>query len=77
MPSYTMINIESGEETEMNLSLSEREALLAEGKYKQKLSTAKFISGHGDTARKMAGTEWNDMLKGIKKKSGRGNTIET
>ena len=77
MPSYTMINVETGEESEMILSLSERDALLAEGKYKQKLSTAKFISGVGDTARKAAGSEWNDLLKGIKKKSGRGNTIET
>ena len=77
MPTYTMIEVETGEEKEMILSLSEREALLAEGKYKQKLSTAKFISGTGDTARRKAGSEWNDVLKGIKKKSGRGNTIET
>ena len=77
MPSYTMINVDTGEEEDMILSLSERDALLAEGKYKQKLSTSKFISGVGDTARKAAGSEWNDLLKGIKKKSGRGNTIET
>lgn len=77
MPSYTMINVDTGEEEDMILSLSERDALLAEGKYKQKLSTAKFISGVGDTARRKAGSEWNDVLKGIKKKSGRGNTIET
>ena len=77
MPSYTMINLETSEEEDMILSLSERDTLLAEGKYKQKLTTAKFVSGVGDTARKAAGSGWNDVLDKVKKGSARGNTINT
>lgn len=77
MPTYTMIETESGEEKEMILSLSEREELLSSGKYSQKLSTAKFISGTGDTARKAAGSGWNDVLNKVKKGSARDNTIKT
>ena len=77
MPSYTMIDVETGEEKDMILSLSEREALLAEGKYKQKLTTAKFVSGVGDTARKAAGSGWNDVLQKVKKGSAKGNTVNT
>ena len=77
MPSYTMIDVETGKEKDMILSLSEREALLAEGKYKQKLTTAKFVSGVGDTARKAAGSGWNDVLQKVKKGSAKGNTVNT
>lgn len=70
MPSYTMINVETNEEEEMILSLSEREELLATGKYKQKLSTAKFISQHGMTVNK-AGDGWKDVLGKISKNSPR------
>ena len=70
MPSYTMIDLETNEEKEMVLSLSEREELLATGKYKQKLSTAKFISQHGSTINK-AGDGWKDVLGKISKGSPR------
>ena len=56
-----MINLETNEEKEMVLSLSEREELLATGNYKQKLSTAKFISQTGMTINK-AGDGWKDVL---------------
>lgn len=72
-----MINVETGEEEDMILSLSEREALLSEGKYKQKLTTAKFVSGVGDTARKMAGSGWNDVLNKVKNGSTKNNTINS
>ena len=77
MPTYTMINVETGEEKEMILSLSERETLLAEGKFKQKLATAKFISSTDGFARKQAGSGWNDVLTKVKSGSGRGNTVNT
>ena len=72
-----MINIESGEEKEMVLSFAERDELLSLGKWKQKLSTAKFVSGHGDVARRQAGSEWNNFLKKIDKQSGRHSKIQT
>lgn len=77
MPTYTMINISTGEEKEMILSLSEREELLATGEYKQKLTTAKFISSTDGWARKQAGSGWNDVLNKVKKGSARNNTIKT
>jgi len=72
-----MINIESGKEKEMVLSFAERDELLSSGKWKQKLSTAKFISGHGDVARRQAGSQWNNFLKKIDKQSGRHSKIQT
>jgi hypothetical protein len=72
-----MINISTGEEKEMILSLSEREELLAAGEYKQKLTTAKFISSTDGWARKQAGSGWNDVLNKVKKGSARNNTIKT
>ena len=77
MPSYTMKNIESGEEREMQLSLAEREDLLAKGEWKQLLSTAKFITGTGDVARRQAGSEWNNFLKKTHKNAGRHSKIQT
>lgn len=68
MPSYTMINLETNEEEDMVLSLAEREELLATGKYKQKLSTAKFVSGT-KSALRMAGSGWSDVLGKISKGS--------
>ncbi len=77
MPSYTMINTETGEEQDMVLSFAERDELLAEGKWKQQLSTAKFISGHGDVARRQAGSEWNNFLQKTHKNAGRHSKIQT
>lgn len=65
-----MINKQTGEEKEMILSLSEREQLLADGQWTQKLSTAKFISQHGMTVNK-AGDGWKDVLGTISKNSPR------
>lgn len=70
MPSYTMINNETGEEKEMILSLAEREEILATGEWTQKLATAKFISQHGMTINK-AGDGWKDVLGTISKNSPR------
>lgn len=74
MPSYTMIDKETGEEIDMILSLSEREELLAEGKYIQKLSTAKFVSQVKGTLRQ-AGDGWKEVLGKVKAGSAKDNTI--
>lgn len=76
MPSYTMIDIETGEEKEMILSLSEREQLLSEGKYKQKLSTAKFVSQVGGNLSK-TDDGWKEVLSRVKSGSAKNNTINT
>lgn len=75
MPSYTMINKQTGERKEMILSLAEREELLEAGEWEQALSTGiGFVSQHGMTINK-AGNGWKDVLSKIKSGSARNNTI--
>jgi|TARA_B110000908_G_scaffold100026_1_gene118063 hypothetical protein len=74
MPTYTMINKETGQEQDMILSLSERDILIADGNHTQKLSVPKIVSGVGGTAR-LTSDGWKDTLREIKKGSGRDNTI--
>jgi len=74
MPTYTMIHNETGEEKDMILSLSEREQLLSEGEWKQKLTTAKFVSQHGSTLSK-TDNGWKEVLSRVKSGSSKSNTI--
>ena len=74
MPTYTMINKETGEERDMVLSFAERDELLAKGNHTQKLTAAKIVSGVGGTAR-LTSDGWKDKLREIKKGSGKDNTI--
>lgn len=76
MPSYTMINKETGETKEMILTLAEREEFLASGEWTQALSTAKFITQHGSTLSKTPDS-WKEHLRNIKKGAGRKSTIKT
>lgn len=75
MPTYTMINLETNESREMILSLSEREEMLATGKFKQGLSTPGFVSMVGGTLSKTSG-DWQNLMSKIKKEAGRGNTVK-
>ena len=74
MPTYTMINKETSEETDMILSFAERESLLEAGEYIQKLSTGKLVTSVKGTL-SMTSDGWKDHLKQIKNTSGRDNTI--
>lgn len=74
MPTYTMINKETGEERDMILSFTERDELIAGGEYTQKLVAPKIVSGVGGTAR-LTSDGWKDTLREIKKGSGKDNTI--
>lgn len=74
MPTYTMINKETGEEQDMILTFAERDQLLAEGQYTQKLNTPKIVTHVGGTL-KQTSDGYKDLLKNIKKGSGKGNTI--
>lgn len=76
MPTYTMKNLETGETKDMILSLSEREELLASGKYKQELATPNFVSMLGGTLSKTSG-DWRDLMKKMNKEAGKGNTIKS
>jgi|TARA_R110000868_G_scaffold886_2_gene6730 hypothetical protein len=69
-----MINISTGEEEEMILSLSEREKILATGEWTQKLSTAQFISQHGSLLSK-TDNGWKDVLHKVKSGSAKKNSV--
>ena len=69
-----MINKETSEERDMVLSFSERDKLIANGEYIQKLVAPKIVSGIGGTAR-LTSDGWKDKLREIKKGSGKDNTI--
>lgn len=75
MPMYTMINNKTGEEKEMSLTFAERDQLLSSGEWKQKLTTAAFVSQTGSTISKTS-SGWKDLLGKMKKNSGKGNTIK-
>ena len=75
MPTYTVINKSTGEETEHFCNWSELQDMLKEDpNLTQKLNTPGFISDRMSTMRR-AGDGWNDVLKGIKNASGPNNTI--
>ena len=76
MPTYDMKNVETGEVKEMFLKISEKETMIESGKWVHVLSPLNIISQHGSTISK-ASDGWKDLLKTIKKNSGRGNTIKT
>jgi|TARA_R110000744_G_scaffold305710_2_gene414067 hypothetical protein len=70
-----MVNVSTGEEKEMFMSMSERDEFLVDGEYKQKLITPTFISQHGSTHNK-AGDGWKDVLRRVKSGAGRDNSID-
>jgi hypothetical protein len=70
-----MINLNTNEEKEMFMSMSERDEFLVDGEYKQKLITPTFISQHGSTHNK-AGDGWKDVLRRVKSGAGRANSID-
>jgi hypothetical protein len=76
MPTYTFRNVDTGEETEKLLTLSERETFLEQNpNMKQCLSVVSF----GDSVRlgiTRTDNSFNDVLKNIKSHH-RGSNIET
>lgn len=76
MPTYTFRNVDTGEETEKLLTLSERETFLEQNpNMKQSLSVVSF----GDSVRlgiTRTDNNFNDVLKNIKSHH-RGSNIET
>ena len=74
MPTYTMINNKTGEEQDMILSFAEREELLAEGEYTQKLSTGKLVTSVKGTL-SMTSDGWKDLTKRMHEKAGKESKI--
>lgn len=78
MPIYNFRSTETGEITEVTLRISQLDQYKTDNPQLEQvhLSAPGLTSGH-KSARQLAGSDWNDLLKGIKKSSGKGNTIKT
>ena len=74
MPVYTLKNIKTNEEWDITCSYKD---LQHELKKKDVEQVLKFPAMVGSTKSNLtrAGSDWQDVLKNMKKKSGRGNTI--
>jgi len=78
MPIYNFRSKETGEITEVTLRISQLDQYKTDNPQLEQvhLSAPSLASGH-KSARQLAGSDWNDLLKGIKNNSGKGNTIKT
>jgi len=75
MPRYTIIDISDDTEWEIQCSWDKLQIVLSENSnLKQGLSTPNFVTQTGNTISKTS-TDWRDLLKKVKKGSGKGNTI--
>ena len=75
MPIYDMRHIPTGEVEEHVVSISKMEEMIQSGEYEMVHRTGhNLISQHGSTLGKTS-SDWKDLLKRMKKGSGRGNTI--
>lgn len=76
MPTYDLRNKETGEVKEMILSISKKEEMVASGEWEQvHLASTTIVSDVGGLLSK-ADDGFKDLLKNIKKHSGRRNTIK-
>lgn len=77
MPTYTMRNLETGDEQTLILTLSERQPWIdANPDWEQALSTPLLVrEAKGALAK--SPDSWKDHLKTMKKHSGRNNKIHT
>ena len=79
MPTFDMQNTKTGEVEEFLISNSKKEEMIESGEWKQvHLTVAKdsLLTQSGGTLGKTSG-DWRDLLKRVKKGSGRGNTVNT
>lgn len=78
MPTYDILNNKTGEVKEIFCSYDDKKkALKKEGSDWEYVMSAPSLSSDLVNPIKRAGSEWNDVLKGIKKASGKDNNIET
>jgi len=76
MPVYTLKRISTEEEWDVNCSFDDLAQMLEDDDIIKVLSTPSFAGNTVSNLRR-AGGEWQDLLGGIKKASGKNNTIKT
>lgn len=69
MPTYNLRNIETGEEKEVIVSISEMERIKEEGEWRVIIGAPKLVTHTGSILSKTSG-DWKDKLKQIKKSAG-------
>ena len=79
IPTYDLRNTTTGEVEEHIVSISKKEEMVASGDYEQvhhSVAQDNIISQHNGTLSRTSG-DWRDLLKRMKKGSGRDNHIKT
>lgn len=76
MPSYTFRNKQTGEIQDKFVSISARDQLVEQGEWEQIHTACPMTVTHVDGILSKTDDNWRDLLKTIKKNSGRGNTIK-
>ena len=78
MPLYTIINDKTNETEDLFCSYKDMQKTLKEkgDSWRNIIGTPNFVSHTGNIVNKTSG-DWKDLLKGIKKGSGRGTNINT
>ena len=74
MPVYTLRNTKSGKEWDITCSYKDLQFELKKKNIEQVFKMPAMVGSTTSNLRR-AGGEWQDLLKTMKKKSGRGNTI--
>lgn len=75
MPRYTIIDTKEQQEWEIQCTWDELQTILNDNpEFKQGLSTPSFVTQTGNTISRTSG-DWRDLLKKVKKGSGKGNSI--
>ena len=74
MPTYDLRNTETGEEKEVFCTYTKLQDYLSDGWIQIHKKSIELVRENGDVLSKSS-DGWNDLLKSIKKGSGRDNTI--
>ncbi len=70
MPLYEMKNLQTGETSDMIVTIAKMEEMISSGEWKQVMGTPALITHTGNMINKTSG-DWKDHLKNIKKSAGR------
>lgn len=77
MPTYTLEHKDTGEQKDVLMSYDELEQHLMDNLDWFKVITAPNLVTHTGNVINQTSGDWKDLMKNIKKGSGRGNTIKT
>ena len=70
MPLYEMKNLQTGETSDMIVTIAKMEEMISSGAWKKVMGAPALITHTGNMVNKTSG-DWKDHLKNIKKSAGR------